>query len=398
MTFNFVFDRRNDSRPYPNLAPEMDNPHESYAGMGDTWPRIAPCRLLLYCEDHGYPCHVYYTDQSVPAGTYYPVGLAWFDHDLDYFARVPEATLARIRRGDFRVLFYYHEGDDPRREQARLDGLCRLHDLSSDCYRFVSGNTAADHVDRFLYFPDHELFYWRNGVVWNGNPMPGAVAHTNSRSRKFTMLSRIHKWWRATITSYFHREGLLDTSYWSYGLTDCGDLYTNNPIMLSRLPGLDHYMKEFLQGGPYTCDNLTADEHNSHWILADYLYNDSYCSFVLETLYDAEQSGGAFLTEKTFKAIRNGHPFIIFGCPNSLATLRRLGYRTFDDEIDTGYDRETDNTERFIKTVSAVRKLLDNDMSDWYLRCLDDIKYNQELFVGSKYDRLADLATDLNTV
>ena len=137
---------------------------------------------------------------------------------------------------------------------------------------------------------------------------------------------------------------------------------------------------------------------NSHWILADYLYNDSYCSFVLETLYDAEQSGGAFLTEKTFKAIRNGHPFVVFGCPNTLATLRRLGYRTFDDQIDTGYDTEIDNTERFIKTMSAVKTLLDTDMSDWYLRCLDDIKYNQELFVGSKYNRLADLATDLNTI
>jgi hypothetical protein len=156
-------------------------------------------------------------------------------------------------------------------------------------------------------------------------------------------------------------------------------------------------MEEFLAGSPYRCDDLSADEHNSHWILADYLYSDSYCSFILETLYDAEQSGGAFITEKTFKAIRNAHPFIIFGCPNTLATLRRLGYRTFDSYIDNLYDLEQDNTERFQATMHTVEKLLSNDnLHDWYQSCREDIEYNQRLFVDSKYSRLAKLSQSLN--
>jgi len=396
MSFNFVFDRHNDSRPYPNLAPMMNNPHDTYHGMGDAHPWIAPCRLLLYCADHGYPCTVSYMDQPIPPNAFYPVGLAFFSYDVDYFAMMPLTTLEIIKQGQLTILFYYHEGDNPYREQIRLNELCQLYNLPTNCYRFISGNTEADKIDNFIYFPDHELFYWRNGVVWNGNPMPGVEAHTNIRSKKFTLLNRIHKWWRATITSYIHREGLLDSGYWSYGDTDIGDLYTNNPIMLSRFPGLNDYMAEFLSNSPYRCDDLSAAEHNSHWILADYLYSDSYCSFIMETLYDAEQSGGAFLTEKIFKAIRNGHPFVIFGCPNSLTTLRRLGYRTFDQYIDNSYDSEQNNTERFIKTISTVQQLLNQDLHNWYLNCLEDIRYNQELFIGSKYNRLAALAEALN--
>ena len=396
MTFNFVFDRRNDSRPYPNLAPLTQNPHDSYHGMGDSYPRIAPCRLLLYCEDHSYPYRVTYINEAIPEHALYPIGLAWFDYTLDYFGLMTAATLDLVRAGVLTVLFYYHEGDNPHREQDRLTELCRLHGLSTGCYRFVSGNTAAAAIPGFAYFPDHELFYWRNGVVWNGRPQSYSAAHTGRRSRRFTLLSRIHKWWRSTILAYFDRLRLLDRAYWSYGDTTIGDLYENNPIMLSRFPGLAEHMERFIAGGPYRCDDLTTDEHNSHWISADHLYTDSYCSFVLETLYDAEQSGGAFLTEKTFKAILNAHPFVVFGCANTLATLRELGYRTFDSIIDNAYDTIEDNTRRFCATMATVDELLAQDLHQVYQLCLPDIEYNQQLFVSSKYHRLARLDQQLN--
>lgn len=373
----------------------MSNPHESYAGLGDTWPRIAPCRLLLYCEDHGYPYTIHYTDQAFPVGAWYPVGLAWFDYELDYFALIPPSTLALIQSGHVRVLFYYHEGDNPFKEQARLDALCRLHGLTNSCYRFISGNTQANSIGNFCYFPDHELFYWRNGVVWNGQTQPYCQAHGEARTRRFTLLSRVHKWWRATTVAHLQQEGLLDQAYWSYGTVDIGDLPENNPIQIGQFAGLRSCIDRFLTGAPYRCDDLTEAEHNSHWILADHLYSDSYASIVLETLYDAEQSGGAFITEKTFKAILNGHPFVIFGCPGTLATLRRLGYRTFDHVIDNSYDEIPDNTQRFRAAVAAVQHLSTQDPAVWYRACRADILHNQALFRASKHGRLAQLDQEL---
>lgn len=395
--FNFVFDRRNDSRPYPNLAPMMDNPHESYHGMGDEWPFIAPCRLLLYCQDHDYPMSISYIDESIPTQALYPVGLAWFDYSQDYFALMSVRVLELLKEQRLTVLFYYHEGDNPIYEKTRLDQLCEKHDLPTTCYRFVSGNTQADYIPGFVYFPDHELFYWRNSVKWNGQSMPGCSYHNRRRNYRYTALNRFHKWWRLTIMAELHRTGLLTQSFWSYNNVDMGDRPEDNPIEIYRIPGLKSYITNFLNGAPYHCDNLSAQEHNSHWTLVAEHYDDAYINLVFETLYDAEQSNGAFLTEKTFKPIRHAQPFVVFGTPNSLKTLNDLGYRTFDHVIDTAYDCELNNTDRFLKTLDTVKKINQQDIHEVYVTCRDDTVYNQELFLSSKYNRLNKLHQQLTT-
>ena len=46
--------------------------------------------------------------------------------------------------------------------------------------------------------------------------------------------------------------------------------------------------------------------------------------------------------------------------------------------------------------MSTVRQLLDrDDLHSWYLDCLEDIRYNQQLFISSKYHRLDALCRSL---
>jgi hypothetical protein len=394
--FNFVFDRRNDSRPYPNLAPMMDNPHDSYHGMGDDWPFIVPCRLIYYSHDHGYPCNIIYTDEPIPNNAWYPVGLGFFHFEIDYFGMMTDQVLDLLRTGAMRVLFYYHEGDNPWHEKRRLDHLCEQHDLPNDCYRFISGNTCADNVPGFVWFPDHELFYWRNAVRWNDRSMPGASYHNRPRGHRYTALNRLHKWWRATVMTELLNRQLLDNSYWSYNNIDSGDLWQDNPIQLGLFPGLEEQVKSFVRRGPMSCDTLDPVQQNSHWTLVAEHFDDAYCHLVLETLYDAEQSGGAFLTEKIFKPIRHAQPFIVFGTVDSLATLHKLGYQTYDHVLDNAYDQEIDNTQRFRKTLSALEKLDRTNLHEFYTSCRDQIIHNQELFLSSKHNRLAKLSEQIN--
>lgn len=393
--FNFVFDRRNDSRPYPNLAPMMDNPHETYHGMGDSFPWITPCRLLLYAQDHNYPINISYLDEAIPDRAFFPIGIGWFDYSLDYFALLPPAVIPLLKEQRLTLLFYYHEGDNPVYEKARLDSLCCEHNLPVTCYKFISGNTRAKDLPGFFYFPDHELFYWRNSVVWNEQHQPGVDPHLNIRNKQFTALSRIHKWWRATVMSYLHRAGLLSNSYWSYNTISMGDRPEDNPIEIWCFDNLQEYIDNFVAHAPYSCDQLNSDEHNSHWIYSPEHYQDAYCNLVLETMYDAEQSSGAFLSEKVFKPIRHAQPFIVFGTVDSLTTLRELGYRTFDHCLDNSYDQEINNTNRFIKTIEQVKKLAASDMHAWYQQCLDDVRHNQQLFLSNKFDRLNTLFLQL---
>ena len=392
MAFHFVYDRAYDHRPWPNLTPVEPVKDGSFRRLGDSWPRIAPCRLLMYCEDHAYPYTVSYVTDTIPAGAWYPIGLAWFDHDLDYFALIPENTLDLVRNRQLTVLFYYHEGDNPVREKQRLDALCRAHGLDSQCYRFVSGNTAAAALEGFVWFCEHELFYWH--ADQSALQDLGPLAHDRVRPYTFTLLSRVHKWWRATVVAHLRDLGLLDRAQWSYGVESCGDLAENNPIETVQLPGLD--LSQFVAGAPYRCDTLTAEQHNDHRHQVDSLYTDSYLSVVLETLYDAEQSGGAFITEKTFKAVRNGHPFVLFGCVSSLAAVQSLGYRTFSSEIDETYDTVQHNSQRFATTVRALLQVLaQGNLHQWYQRLGPVIQYNQRLFAASKYSRLETLEQQL---
>jgi hypothetical protein len=70
-------------------------------------------------------------------------------------------------------------------------------------------------------------------------------------------------------------------------------------------------------------------------------------SVVTESHYD--QVGGLFITEKTFRPILVGHPFMILGQPNMLVKLREWGFRTDFDGLDLTYDSIKDDQERFIQ-------------------------------------------------
>jgi hypothetical protein len=64
-------------------------------------------------------------------------------------------------------------------------------------------------------------------------------------------------------------------------------------------------------------------------------YKDSLLSFVTES--DATKN---FITEKTYKAIVNLHPFFIIGNPEQHLLLRQRGYHTFEELF--GADSVTD--------------------------------------------------------
>jgi hypothetical protein len=199
------------------------------------------------------------------------------------------------------------------------------------------------------------------------------------------------------VQSKLHQLGWLDQSYWSYNHVNIDDQPQHNPIELCQLPELESYIDSFLSGAPYVCDNLGAEQHNNHRTLVREHFDNSYCNIVLETLYDAEQSQGCFITEKTFKPIAHAQPFVIFGTVGSLAELKKLGYRTFDHAIDNSYDQEIDNTKRFIKTLNAIEQILRQDLHEWYITCKSDLEHNQALFVQNKQQRLIELEKKLES-
>lgn len=355
---------------YPNLA----RPGLGPAEFDESYPRSIAFRPNMYFWLAGLKWNVY-TVETAPQGSWYPVALGWHDFDCDYFGLMSDAVLERIKLGSIRALFYYHEGDNPERIQTRLDSLCSQHNLPLT-YLFVSANTAADRYPRTFYFPDHELFF---KYVNRREQYPEIT--TNKRSRIFTALNRTHKWWRASVMSDLHRQGLLTNSFWSYNTTCViNDRKEDNPIAIKSDPQWYADMHQFVNNGPYFCDTMSDDQHNDHRMVNSNLYTDAYCHLCIETLFDADQSQGAFLTEKTYKCIKYGQPFVIIGAVGSLQALRDAGYRVFDHAIDNNYDTIEDNTQRWTAIKNTVGQIQRTDLHQWYLSCIDDLRHNQTIY------------------
>jgi hypothetical protein len=81
---------------------------------------------------------------------------------------------------------------------------------------------------------------------------------------------------------------------------------------------------------------------------------DSMIYVPTETVYFGKR---LHLTEKTFKAIALGMPFVLVAPRGSLAYLREYGFKTFDSIWDERYDQETDDLVRLEKVVDLLANI-----------------------------------------
>ena len=390
MVLTLIADRTVRGKIYPALAQHQAEPYtQSWREFEKHWPCTVPFRLQEYCEHHGVGLNILGPNDVWPADAFYPIGLGFFNFEIDYFDLLPNRVFTELRNSHIRILFYYHEGDNPAKIKQRLDALVTQHQLPTHCYRFVSGNTAARDLEDFVYFNDFELWYWHRNSASRALPI-----HSEPREREFTPLNRLHKTWRATAMANLLQHHVLDNSYWSY--CETGNLVDEeNPIEIDTIDKLRAATEQFLKSAPYYSDELNQAERNNHANLVGKYFNNSYCHIVLETHFDADQSGGTFLTEKTFKPIKHGQLFFIAGCAGSLELLREQGYSVFDQVLDNTYDRIKDNTERWQRLCAAIKES-QHRLADRFSTVQQDITHNQQLFLETKTSRLNILLEHLN--
>jgi hypothetical protein len=382
MHLNLIADQIIKGKIYPALAKTQNGDFDRQ------YPYTIPLRLQEYCVQHCVPLTIYSIEEQFPLNTFYPIGIGFFDFSIDYIDLLPHRVRDRLNLGDLKLLFYYHEGDNPADIKQRLDGLCAEHKLHQDCYVFVSGNTAAKTLPNFVYFADFELWYYQRNRA-----SPALKIHTQPRERDFTVLNRLHKSWRALAMTDLRHNGILDNSYWSYCETgvfadaEC-------PIKIDNISKLRTRTEKFLQSAPYISDELDFDQRNNHSTLVPKYHVNSYCNVVMETHFDIGGSG-TFLTEKTFKPIKHGQMFFVAGPAGSLQVLRDLGYCVFDSVLDNSYDLEPDPTQRWMALTRSIF-FTQPDLPQLFDLCRSDIEHNQQLFQANKAQRLNTLIKEIN--
>lgn len=95
------------------------------------------------------------------------------------------------------------------------------------------------------------------------------------------------------------------------------------------------------------------------------LRQDRALDLVSETY--ASNSDIIFISEKTWKAIRAGQLFLIWGHYGTVRELKKLGFKVFDEYIDHSYDLEKDPSSRLKKCVQELKRLMSQNQNFWEL-------------------------------
>lgn len=119
------------------------------------------------------------------------------------------------------------------------------------------------------------------------------------------------------------------------------------------------------------------------------VYSQSSFILILETAF---QTPKKHLTEKIFKAIVAGKPFILAAGKGNLQYLRNYGFKTFGDYIDESYDNEADDKKRcflikwLIESISNRIDLTDStDANEMINKCHSIARYNREYFWSEEF-------------
>ena len=397
----WLFDQRNKWGPVPNLI------HNANIQPGTTewWdlcvqpPYSYEFRFLKYCSLDKVNYRTELVSGIWQAPAYYPINLNFWDPTIDYFSLMNPDSLERLKRGDFRVLFYYSEGDDPEIEiRDHLNSLVLKHGINIDNVKVVIANWLVEPDPTFFYFPDDELYYRYLNITKGENRDWVQDINISKRDYKSTCLIRANKVWRKVFASIFVNLGLNKDCQFSYNnySYETPAIEQDTIRYWSKLDdNILSVISSFELNLPYKCDSLTDNEHNNHKLINREFYDNSYWNIVVETHFNQNT---IFLTEKTFKPILNLQPFIIVGNTHSLKLLRHLGYKTFENVLQEKYDNITNSIDRMHNLLEACYSLdarTHKDHISMIKLVSDTLFYNQEHFLAPKVGRIKNLLNQL---
>ena len=104
-------------------------------------------------------------------------------------------------------------------------------------------------------------------------------------------------------------------------------------------------------------------------------YEDTYFSLVTETVFDIPYS---FRTEKIWKPIAMGHPWIAVANCGFYRDIHNLGFRTYSHVIDESFDQIDNNQDRLDRIAAVVNDLCQQDLAAFLQECYTVSKYNQQ--------------------
>jgi hypothetical protein len=325
-----------------------------------TTPRI--CNIIQYTpkdELNGSP-HIYMI--NIYTNTF-------FENNLDIgFSCISENYLDDIRNGKSKILLLFtyegYSGMEGNKDFEIIEEWRIKSNLPKNSIFYLCGNLLSENIiiERNLGFKAKGISYFE---PWN--KYRGDVMTFEPTDDKFLFLSYNRQYREHRIKFIID---LLEKNLIDKGL-----------ISFNKIHNVSHDMndnvKDFLLNKtPLTIDTMPELKYNLAINITIEDFKRTFISVVTETLVDV---GTLFFSEKIWKPIMVGHPFMVYGNEGSLKYLKSLGFKTFDKWIDESYDNEPDKDKR--------SELIVNELEKFSLKSLDELKkIREEMFEVCSYN------------
>jgi hypothetical protein len=264
-------------------------------------------------------------------------------------------------------------------DSDNLDYICKAYQLQP-FYYFFHGWAALDWYrgyDRtFLITPPDQrhikkTFFSANRIIG------GERSHRVIQLYQFQLLDLMHNHISAPLVCPVENKHISDIAkFYKHRWPDnngnnSGIVSTISQMILPRLfPGED------------------TPRMSSCWLDQFELCAESMIYHVSETVYFGRRK---HLTEKTFKPIALGMPFVLSAPAGSLVYLKQYGFKTFDTVWNESYDEVQDDTKRCDR-LSQLLKTLDQqneqEKNKMFKKCIPIIEYNWNHFYGGGFEKI----------
>lgn len=256
---------------------------------------------------------------------------------------------------------------NPHEGSQTLDGQMTRLGFRNANIKLIGGGDMPPDWDYIRYdkFLPEILDYEENLIAADAC---SEIYHKTHKPYQYLFLNGRGRQHRADLLRKLGARGLLNNSLWTNLDSFNGPVQTLHPAYevprYRNNATTDHYVKFEL------FDNEWGEIY-----LEPAPYIDTYFSLVTETVFDIPYS---FRTEKIWKPIVMGHPWIAVANAGFYRDMRNLGFQTYSHVIDESFDAIENNQDRMDRIVQVVQDLCSQDLAAFLKECYNTSKYNQQ--------------------
>lgn len=294
-------------------------------------------------------------------------------------------TIRQLAESDFFLPVLVNPTEGSQTMKLQCQGLGLLNLMANKKFLTVgSGNMESQYANMWYDSYRYKPYDYQENLI--ACTQARAIFTKKNKPYQFLFLNGRTRPHRKYLIERLKDADLLTHSLWSNldtspvppHLNVYGDL-CNRPSAIQTLPKAYEYAtystrvtENFDQA--YVKNQLFDNTWGEIYLNAA-AYIDTYFSLVSETVFDYPYS---LMSEKIYKPIAIGHPFVAVTNTGFYRDLHNAGFRTFHHLIDEKFDHIDNNQDRLDRIVEIVQDLCQQDLDSFVVAAQEVCVYNQQ--------------------